>query len=243
MKNLILLSWLIWAASCAPKYTASFQDYQPVNNTDQLEIISQPEEVVGSNPSLNPATTVALIGSTAIEPKEFKSKTSIDLPRDTVVIVKQDTILLHNGDKILGQITEVTSSKLVCRVSEWKVPRSSGLKKLKKPDQVISLKDVFLIKYADGTSESVNFSQKASTSPVVKGDSKKNTSATLGLVFGILSLFPVYGLLFAVPAIIFSGIGMKSEKKKLASWGLALGIVGIILSVFWLYYLLTVGIY
>lgn len=73
---------------------------------------------------------------------------------------------------------------------------------------------------------------------------KEGTNGDLALLFGILSLIPVVGLLFSIPAIIFGKIG-KENNEKFAKAGFIMGwiqpvlaviavviILGLILSVF-----------
>jgi hypothetical protein len=66
----------------------------------------------------------------------------------------------------------------------------------------------------------------------MEGNPKKNGFATAGLVFGVLSLIPLYGMLAIIPAIIFSIIGLKSEKRKSARIGLILAGIGIAIVLF-----------
>ena len=62
-----------------------------------------------------------------------------------------------------------------------------------------------------------------------KQDSKKNGFAIAGFVCSLVSWFVLWPL--AIVGIIFSAIGLKSERKGLAIAGLVLGIVGIVLFV------------
>ncbi len=243
MKYLILFNCLIWAISCAPKYTASFQDYSNPPHHDHPVVTTLQEELIVNDTLLTSAILPEeLTASAENKPNEFKREALVDLSPDTVITAKQDTILLKNGDKIVGQITEVTSGKLVCRVSEWTTARSSQSKKgIKDSYQVLLLKDVFLIKYANGTSESINFSEKVSTISLIKGDPKKNSLAIFGFVLGILSLFPFYGLLLSIPAILLSLSGIKSEKRTLAIAGIVLGVLGVMLGLAWVIYILYLG--
>jgi len=64
-----------------------------------------------------------------------------------------------------------------------------------------------------------------------EGNPKKNGHAIAGFVSGILSLIPLYGMLAVIPAIIFSVIGLKSEKRKFAKAGLIMGSLGIVLAI------------
>jgi len=240
MKYLMLLYWLVLAVSCAPKYTASFQDYRKPPHHDYPVITTQHEEVIVNDTPLGSAMLPEEMTASAVnKPKEFKRAARIDLLPDTIVTAKQDTILLKNGDKIVGQITEVTSNKLVCKVSSWrKVNGSLSKKEIKESNQVIYLDDVFLIKYANGNKETVNFSMKQDPASENKINKKNNPYAIMGFVFGILSIFPIYGTLLSIPAIVLSIQGMKREKRKLARVGLVMGIVGLILGVaFIIYYL------
>lgn len=58
-------------------------------------------------------------------------------------------------------------------------------------------------------------------------DSSKNGFAIAGFVLSLVSLFVLWPL--AIPGVIFSAIGMKSDRKGLATAGLILGIIALVL--------------
>ncbi len=242
MKYLVLINCLVWAVSCAPKYTASFHEYSHTPSYDQRAINKQQKEII------IPGTTIGstnlpegVTASAESRPIKIKHEAMLHLYQDTIIATKQDTILMKNGDAIVGQITQVTSVKLVCRVSEWKTVRAINSKKhFVGTNQIILLKDVFLIKYANGTNESVNFSEKQDPA-VSKGNPKKNAFAVMGIIFGLFSLFPFIGILSSPLAIVFSILGLKSEKRKLAKRGLIYGCIGLVLGVLWYILLFTTG--
>lgn len=65
-----------------------------------------------------------------------------------------------------------------------------------------------------------------------KNDSSTNWAATTGLILGILAILGliVPGLIFlSIPGLIFSIVGLKSEKKTMAIIGLALNALAFIL--------------
>lgn len=72
---------------------------------------------------------------------------------------------------------------------------------------------------------------KAQVQAPKEGNPKKNGSAIAGFVLGILSLIPLFGMLAVIPAIVFSIIGLNSEKRKLAIAGLIMGSVGILIAI------------
>ena len=67
------------------------------------------------------------------------------------------------------------------------------------------------------------------TVPVVDMEVKKAKRAKVGFILGIISIIawiiPIIGLPVTVCAIVFSSLGLNSEKRTKAIWGLVLGIV------------------
>jgi hypothetical protein len=57
---------------------------------------------------------------------------------------------------------------------------------------------------------------------------RSDTNGILSLIFGILGLFPLYGFLFAIPAIILGAIGVRRD-ERFALTGLILGIADVVL--------------
>jgi hypothetical protein len=62
---------------------------------------------------------------------------------------------------------------------------------------------------------------------------KRNSLAVVGFVLSMLSFVPMFGIIAAVPAIVLSVLGLRSEKRKLAKAGLLLGILGLALGIGW----------
>jgi hypothetical protein len=177
MKNIILLFFVIGIVSCAPKYTASFQNYNRTDRNDNY-VISLPDEEVtlGISPASTEIPTEDLMVSTENRPAAFK-----------------DTIMA----------TPVVNEQV-----NLEAPTQKKLSKKK-------------MKIADQAGEPG------------EGNPKKNALAIIGFLLGIFSLYPLYGIAFSLPAIIISGIGIKSKKTKLAKAGLILGIIGLIAGVVW----------
>ena len=71
------------------------------------------------------------------------------------------------------------------------------------------------------------------SSPVI-GDPSKDWMAIVALVLGVLSLcawvFPLCGFPFSIAAVVFGILGMKSSKRTLAIVGLAVGGLGVLLT-------------
>ncbi len=61
--------------------------------------------------------------------------------------------------------------------------------------------------------------------PVKEGDARKNWMAVVGITCSIIGIF--VPMIF-IPGIVFSAMGLKSEKRKLAVAGLAIGIIAFI---------------
>ena len=57
---------------------------------------------------------------------------------------------------------------------------------------------------------------------------RNNTLGILSLIFGIVGLFPLYGLIFSIPAIILGAIGMHHD-ERFSVTGLILGLSAIVL--------------
>lgn len=71
--------------------------------------------------------------------------------------------------------------------------------------------------------------------PPQQAPDSRGGMAITGLVLGIISLLawliPCLGALVSIPGIIFAALGMKSIRRKtMATWGLVLSIIGIVLS-------------
>jgi hypothetical protein len=62
--------------------------------------------------------------------------------QDTLVI-KQDTIIMKNGDELIGKITEVTPTYIVCQFAD-----TTAI-----PNRIIPKETIFILKYANGTRE------------------------------------------------------------------------------------------
>ena len=60
---------------------------------------------------------------------------------------------------------------------------------------------------------------------------RNDTNGLLSMIFGIIGLFPVYGLIFSIPAIILGAIGLKHD-ERFSLAGLILGIAGVVISIF-----------
>lgn len=223
MKYLLVLCFL-GGISCSPKYTASFQDIQkPVYGSPTMAV--QQMEVV-QDTLVDTAQVPIVVAALENKPTLFKQETLTDLQPDTVITSRQDSILLKNGDVVTGQIIMVTVNKLVYRVSEEKAAQSHSKRATPGKDHVIYLKDVFLINYANGTHETVNFTKMSDPTAF---NPKRNRHATVGLILAILSFFPLYGVFLTPFAIFFSVLGLKSQKYKAAMTALVLASFGIIL--------------
>lgn len=67
-----------------------------------------------------------------------------------------------------------------------------------------------------------------------KGNGLAITGLILGILSVVLNLIPFFPYLLAILAVIFSPLGLKSEKRKLAIAGLILGIAAFLLKFgFW----------
>ena len=63
-------------------------------------------------------------------------------------------------------------------------------------------------------------------------DTPTDGAGRTGLVFGILSnlfiLFPYYGIILAILAVVFSLVALRKRKTGVATAGLVLGYVGVL---------------
>lgn len=75
--------------------------------------------------------------------------------------------------------------------------------------------------------------------PKKPGDPSKNWAAITSLVCGILAFifcyFSYFDFILAIPAIVFGAIGLKSTKRGLSIAGFVCGIVGTVISMFFLF--------
>ncbi len=142
-------------------------------------------------------------------PKSYKDKDAVS--KSASITYEPNTanssIPIHDQSLLASASIEVqvTSNKTTIEVE--KDPKTSLLE-MRKTDRRTLLKSVR--------------ESKKKIEPSELGNKSKNWAATTGF---ILSL--VYFL--CIPAIIFSAIGLKSEKKKLAIAGLIIGFVWIAL--------------
>ncbi len=83
------------------------------------------------------------------------------------------------------------------------------------------------------------------TSPaaVAEGNTKAVASLILGIVAAVAGVTPVlffFGWVLGIPAIVFGALGRRhanrrpgAGRKVMATWGLALGLVGVVAGVIW----------
>ena len=169
MKKLVYLTIGISIISCAPKYTASFQDYHVYNNSSTTLPGTLSE--VNAVAAISNLPITELHASTNSTPQEF------------------------TGEMLSQKSKEVSRAEVNSRKKQ---ARSTSIHSIKKITQ---------------------------NEPVKVGNPHKNWAAILGIVCSTLGLF--VPMLF-LPGIIFSAIGLKSEKKKLAMVGLIIGIAAFI---------------
>ena len=79
--------------------------------------------------------------------------------------------------------------------------------------------------------------------PQTPGDARKNWASVLGMILGILSIVPgccygPIGLILGAAGIVFSIIGMKSQKKGMSIAGIICGAIGAFWGIFYILALL-----
>lgn len=140
---------------------------------------------------------------------------------------KCDEIIFRDGKIINGKIIEIG-------VDEIKYKRCDNLDG---PSISIYKKEVFMIKYSNGTKEVFKEEENTSNEDrAQKSKAKNNALATTSMILGILSLISWYfSFIMGLLAIIFGAIALRKIKsnpneyknKGMAKAGLILGIVSI----------------
>lgn len=129
--------------------------------------------------------------------------------QDTLVI-KEDTIIMKNGDELIGKITEVNPTYIICQMADSDIVSN----------RIIPKETIFILKYSDGTREV--FSLDA---PVVSNENadlmyhKGQTDAkmyfrTSGVFWGSFGSTLIYPLLGLPTTAILASVRPNSENFR-----------------------------
>jgi hypothetical protein len=148
--------------------------------------------------------------------------------------LKCDKILLKNGEEIDVKVLEISPNE----VKYKKCDNVDG------PIVTTYKNDVFMVKYSNGSKEVFNnetfgntmkSEYKSGMNSLKENNLKKHGMAVTGFVTSIIGFF-LFGFVFGLLAVIFSGIGLNKinndpdrwSGKGLATAGIIIGIIDII---------------
>lgn len=233
MKKLLLLLPLLIVFSCSVQkrhyqkgYFVSWKKHAPKEHRAEASVAGTKKKqsepgvfvVQDATPDLNADV------SNAILPKK---KSTLKSPGDSC-----DVIIYKNGSEDRIKILEVAGKTIKYKKCSM----------LDGPDYIVEKKDVFMVKYANGTNEVFKVQEPASQpasemTPYKPRAQKRNTKlATASVFFGAFGFYPLV-LIGGIVAIIMSSIQLHliaqnpdvygGEKK--ARVGFILGVVSVIL--------------
>jgi len=157
---------------------------------------------------------------------------------DNFVIEDCDIIILKNGDEIKGKVTEITLTE----VKYKKCENQSG------PTISISKKEVFMIRYPNGTKDIINtIPVKEPKTEISHQDSPSGAKKMNGLAVAafVLALFSSIGAVYfgigiatGILSVVFASIALYSinrNKEAYRGKGLAIAalILGLLMSLGW----------